>query len=210
MTKRPRLSPEDKARIVIDIVNELLESGGYESVQVREVAKRAKISLVTLYSLYPSRDELIVAAVESWLRDNVFTEKVSISHDASLGEALVELMSTVMRPWEQHPRMLEALFRARESPGSHRLKVRGYEFAETVLAPAIKNADPNFVSDLFMILSHVNSSVMAGCARGEIPIADALPIMERTIYRLTSDEQASGRVPRSWRRRQRRRVDAAD
>jgi TetR/AcrR family transcriptional regulator, cholesterol catabolism regulator len=207
MSKRPRRAPADKARVVIDIVIELLDAGGYDSVHVGDVAKRAQISLVTLYSLFSSRDELIVSAVERWLNDNVFTDEVSVSADKSLGEALIELMSTVMKPWEQHPRMLEALFRARESPGSHRLRMSGYEYAATVLAPAIQDADPDFVSDLFMILWHVQSSVMAGCARGDIPISDALPILERTVNRLTSDQGGgSGRAPRSWPWRPRRGV----
>jgi TetR/AcrR family transcriptional regulator, cholesterol catabolism regulator len=209
MTKRPRRTPEAKARIVIDTVIELLESGGYESVQVREVARRAQISLVTLYSLYPSRDELIVSAVESWLNDNVLNDAPNLPADATLSEGLLEIIRTAMKPWEEHPRILEALFLAREAPGSERLLTRGYAFAETALASAIKDADPDFVSDLYMILWYVHSAVMARCAKGEIPISDALPIMERTVYRLTADEDARGSVPRSWRWRQRRRSSIA-
>jgi TetR/AcrR family transcriptional regulator, cholesterol catabolism regulator len=204
VNSRPRRTPEAQARIVLDTVIELLESGGYDSVQVREVARRARISLVTLYSLYPSRDELIVSAVEAWLKDNVFNEVVSLPPDPSMSEALILMMSTAFEPWEQHPRMLEALFRARESPGSQRLELRGYAFAEGVLDPIFKDADPDFLADLFMILRHVAYSAMARCARGEIPIADLLPIMERTVYRLTSDEQATKRIPRSWVPLQRR------
>jgi TetR/AcrR family transcriptional regulator, cholesterol catabolism regulator len=203
VSSRPRRTPEAQAQIVISTVLELLETGGYDSVQVREIAKRARISLKTLYSLYPSRDELIASAVEAWLKENVFNEVVSVSPDASMSEALLELMSTVMKPWEQHPRMLEALYRARDSGASERLAIQGYVFAEDVLAPIFEDADPDFVADVFMILWHVNDSVMAKCARGEIPITDLLPIMERTVYRLTSDELESRGVPRSWSRLQR-------
>lgn len=210
MSSRPRRTPEAQAQIVISTVLELLESGGYDSIQVREIAKRARISLKTLYSLYPSRDELIASAVEAWLKENVFNEVVSVSPDASISEALLELMSTVMKPWEQHPRMLEALYRARDSGASERLAIQGYVFAEDVLAPVFEDADPDFVADVFMILWHVNDSVMAKCARGEIPITDLFPIMERTVYRLTSDELESRGVPRSWSRLQRLRRRSVD
>jgi TetR/AcrR family transcriptional regulator, cholesterol catabolism regulator len=206
MSSRPRRSREDQAKIIMDTVIGLLESGGYNSVQVREVAKNARISLVTLYSIYPSRDELIVSAVEAWLKDNVFHEKVTVSADATLSEALIELMEIVMKPWERNPRMLEALFRARESPGSQRLEVLGYAFAGGVLDSVLKDEDSDYVGDVFMILRHVSSDVMAKCARGEIAVTDMLPILERTIYRLTSDEEDNGRLDRSWGPRQSRRL----
>jgi TetR/AcrR family transcriptional regulator, cholesterol catabolism regulator len=194
----------------MDTVLQLLESEGYDAVSVREVAKRARISLVTLYSLYPSRDELIVSAVEEWLKENVFNQEVTIPPDATMSEALIQFMTTVMKPWEEHPLMLEALFKARESPGSERLLLHGVAFAGPVLAPVFRDVDPEFVADINLIIRHVNFSVMAQCASGGIPITDLLPIMERTINRLTSEEHANKRTTWPWGQRQRRKAKSTN
>ena len=55
---------------ILDIVVEMLDSEGYEAVQLREVARRARVSLATIYKRYPTRDELIVAALDGWMDAN--------------------------------------------------------------------------------------------------------------------------------------------
>jgi len=72
-----RRSPEAqafRAERVIAAASKLASAGGYDAVQMREVAKLAGVSLSTLYRYYPSKDSLI-RAVESGqlarLRDDV-------------------------------------------------------------------------------------------------------------------------------------------
>ncbi|TKJ25736.1 TetR family transcriptional regulator [Blastococcus sp. CCUG 61487] len=55
---------------------ELAGQGGYEAVQMREVARIAGVALATLYRYYPSKNELLLAAVRdemSKLDDDVRT-----------------------------------------------------------------------------------------------------------------------------------------
>ena len=42
---------------------ELATAGGYEAVQMRDVAARAEVALGTLYRHYPSKDHLLLAAL---------------------------------------------------------------------------------------------------------------------------------------------------
>ena len=44
---------------------EILETDGYDAVQQREVARRAGVSLATIYKNFSSRDELIFRALET-------------------------------------------------------------------------------------------------------------------------------------------------
>jgi AcrR family transcriptional regulator len=39
---------------VVQVVVELLESEGYDAVQVRTVARRARVSLATMYKFFPT------------------------------------------------------------------------------------------------------------------------------------------------------------
>ncbi|BBC64053.1 hypothetical protein MMRN_09490 [Mycobacterium marinum] len=42
----------------------------YDAVQLREVARRARTSLATIYQRYANRDELILAALEFWMDEH--------------------------------------------------------------------------------------------------------------------------------------------
>lgn len=57
------LRTERVVRAAIDLAAE----GGYEAVQMREVARRAGVALATLYRYYPSKEELIRGAILSEL-----------------------------------------------------------------------------------------------------------------------------------------------
>jgi len=48
---------------ILDIVVEILETDGYDAVQLREVAKRSRTSLTTIYKRFPTRNALILAAL---------------------------------------------------------------------------------------------------------------------------------------------------
>src|ERR1043165_5918735 len=50
----------------IDAATELAAVGGYEAVQMRDVADKADVALGTLYRYFPSKDQLLVAALGEW------------------------------------------------------------------------------------------------------------------------------------------------
>lgn len=54
---------EFRADRVMRAARELALEGGYEAVQMREVAKRAQVALATLYRYYPSKDDLLLAVI---------------------------------------------------------------------------------------------------------------------------------------------------
>ena len=63
-----------RAERVLDAGMALATRGGYEAVQMREVARIAGVSLSTLYRYYPSKDVLLTAATLTqlaWLRDDI-------------------------------------------------------------------------------------------------------------------------------------------
>jgi TetR/AcrR family transcriptional regulator, cholesterol catabolism regulator len=107
---------------ILDIVVELLETEGYDAVQLREVARRARTSLATIYKRYGTRDELILAALNCWMEENRYSG-LTKPHDPdeTLYDGLMRVLRTIFEPWERHPAMLTAYFRAfrRRGPRSH-------------------------------------------------------------------------------------------
>jgi len=178
-----------QADAIIDLVIRLLESKGYKAVQVRTVAARARISLTTLYKLFGTLDQLIIAALERWIETNAYSELTMPEPGESGYETMVRVLRTVFEPWEKHPRMLEAYHWARSGPGGEQLVLQGMAIVKPIVEAALADADPQFLSDLELIHEHVTRAAIARFAQGEIEVTEILPILERALFRLTTDNR---------------------
>jgi TetR/AcrR family transcriptional regulator, cholesterol catabolism regulator len=179
------LSPDP----IIEIVVELLDTQGYEAVQLREVAKRARVSLATIYKRYATRDELIVAALEWWMDANRYANLPSPTTGAngeSLYSDLMAVMRTIFEPWERHPTMLRSYFRARSGPGGDRLIQRGVDAVVPVAKSILAQVDSSYAKDLELILTGVVFGFLGRFAQGEIEVTEIVPGVERAVYWLTA------------------------
>jgi AcrR family transcriptional regulator len=177
---------------ILDIVVELLESEGYDAVQLREVARRARTSLATIYKRYGTRDELILAALNCWMEENRYSG-LTMPHDTdeSLYAGLMRVLRTIFEPWERHPAMLTAYFRARSAPGGQKLVRRGFDAVVPAAMEVLADTDPAFVKDVDDIVSSAVYGLMGRYAAGEIDITEILPSLDRTVYYLTAGYLAS-------------------
>lgn len=179
---------------LLDTVVDLLDNEGFDAVQLREVARRARTSLSTIYKRYATRDELILAAIEHWMER---THSGIVRQERVPGEALHPAMMRVIRaifePWEKHPAMLFAYFRVRTAPGGEGLAVRGFDPVVPVGLAVLSDVDPGFVDELMSILSSVVYGLVGRCREGHIAITDIMPTVDRTVFWLTTGYEASRR-----------------
>ena len=177
---------------ILDIVVELLETEGYDAVQLREVARRARTSLATIYKRYGTRDELILTALECWMAENRYSG-LTQPHDTdeSLYVGLMRVLRTIFEPWEGHPAMLDAYFRARSAPGGQKLVRRGFDMVVPAAMEALAGADADFIRDVDKIVSSVVYGLMGRFAAGEIAITEIVPSLERTVHYQTTGYEAS-------------------
>ena len=178
---------------ILDIVVELLETEGYDAVQLREVARRARTSLATIYKRYGTRDELILAALECWMAENRYAGLATQTHrtDESLYDGMMRVLRTIFEPWEQHPGMLKAYFRARSAPGGQRLLRKGLDAVVPAGMQVLAGVDTNLVQDLDSILSSLVYGLLGRFAADEIDITEVLPTLERAVHRLTSGYEST-------------------
>jgi TetR/AcrR family transcriptional regulator, cholesterol catabolism regulator len=178
---------------VLDVVVEMLDTEGYDAVQLREVARRARTSLATIYKRYTTRDELIASALEHWMAENRFAALSTQSHgaDESVYAGMMRVLRTIFEPWERHPAMLKAYFRARAAPGGQRLIRRGFAASVPAGMEVLAGVDKKFIEDLSTVLSSLSYGLTGRFAAGEIEITDILPALERTVFWLTSGYEAS-------------------
>ncbi|BBY18224.1 TetR/AcrR family transcriptional regulator [Mycolicibacterium litorale] len=178
---------------LLDVVVEILGADGYDAVQLREVARRARVSLSTIYKRYATRDELILAALEAWMEDHRYSGVTPHARDAgtSLYEALMDLFRTIFEPWEQHPGMLTAYFRARSSPASgQKLLQRGLDVVVPAGLELLAGVDDDFIADLNAVVASVVYGLLGRFSTGEIVITEILPTLDRTVYWLTAGYEA--------------------
>ncbi|OBJ90281.1 TetR family transcriptional regulator [Mycobacterium gordonae] len=173
---------------ILDVVVEILETEGYDAVQLREVAKRARTSLTTIYKRFPTRDTLIMAALQRWMDENRYAGLASQTPEPgeSVYDGLMRVFRTIFEPWERHPDMLRAYFRARSAPGGQRLVSRGLDAVIPAAMAVLAGAEPDLVEELPPIVSNLAYGLVARFAAGEIPITDILPTLDRALFRLTA------------------------
>jgi AcrR family transcriptional regulator len=176
--------------ILVAVVG-LLESDGYDAVQLRVVAKQAHVSLRTIYKYFPTRDELILTAVERWMREHVYSGLSEPPPRGTLYERLMWGLRHIFEPWESNPRMLEAFHRVRNAAGGERLHDQGFATAGPVMEGLLDGLDAVYAEDLGLLLTLIVRAAIAKFVDGELAITDILRVLERAAFRLTGDNAAA-------------------
>ena len=183
---------------ILDVVVQILESEGYDAVQLREVARRSQTSLTTIYKRYTNRDELIAAALQSWMDEHRYAALLKQAHtpDEPPYIGLMGVFRTLFQPWEQHPAMLTAYFRARAAPSGQQLVRQGLDAVVPVALEVLGNVEESVVADLDTILTTLVYGLLGRFTAGEITVTEILPILERAVFRLLDGSNTrTGQAP---------------
>ncbi len=97
---------------VLQAALKLGAEGGYDAVQMRDVAATAAVALGTIYRYFPSKDALLAAAMVEWMED---LER-RVSQRAPKGDTTAERVYDVLRrgvaTMERQPKLAEAVITA--------------------------------------------------------------------------------------------------
>jgi AcrR family transcriptional regulator len=188
MRPTPKLPPAE--RILTSVVG-IIEEKGVDALVLEDVARRAQTSLATIYKNFPSRDDLISAAVEYWMRANIIESVADVPPKESLFDALKEYIRHIFGPWEESPRMAEAYMRVRLWPSQKRLQEDLVPRAAQQVQDIYAHLDPEFVDELTILLTNFVYGLLYRFASGEIPVTEIVPTTERTISWLASFDLSS-------------------
>lgn len=95
---------------------ELAAAGGYDAVQMRDVAARAEVALGTLYRHYPSKDHLLLAALGEQaraLRDRMAQRP---PEGVNAAQRTADVLRRASRALARRPELTAALVTALSSP----------------------------------------------------------------------------------------------
>src|SRR3954462_11841843 len=95
---------------ILEAAMELATEGGYDAVQMREVAERADVALGTLYRYFPSKVHLLVSAMGRTFQS--LQESVHIDDGGTPEERVYRVIAAVTRYLARHRRLSGAMIRA--------------------------------------------------------------------------------------------------
>jgi len=200
----PKPHPRTRDAIV-DAAIDLIVSDGYDAVSLSEVARRARVSLATIYKLFPTqrakqsraRDEVIVAAIERWIDLNVHAAVTPASPDETLHDALLRMMQYAFEPWLRNPGMLVAYHRVANGPQRLRVRSRMFDALAPVGLKALEEYDARYTADISIVMELVCDGAIGWYAEGHLDLDEVFPTISRAVYRLTSDNTAVQTLDRS-------------
>ncbi len=111
-----RGSPQtDRRQRVIDVAFELGAEGGYDAVQMREVAATANVALATIYRYFSSKDHLLAAAMTEWTSRLRTRVAQSPPKGDTMADQLVDVLHRACKAMERQPKLSMALIRSLSS-----------------------------------------------------------------------------------------------
>jgi len=166
---------------ILAAVLELASEGGYDAVQVREVAARAHVALRTIYNYYDSREKLLYAAMMEWRR-SVAVESVANVSGTTLEDRLLSLLRHNFEVFAEAPKLFEAFSRLELRPGDVDPVI--YKTMVAATDELLADLDPAYADDLRLILGRFIYGTMSLAAQGHLPIEDVWSDIERTVRRI--------------------------
>jgi len=148
---------------------ELGAEGGYDAVQMRDVAATAGVALGTIYRYFPSKDALLAAAMVEWMEDLERRLHLRGPRGDTTSERVYDVLRRAVGTMERQPKLAEAVITALISPD----REAGYASAATtdVMLRVLLQAFPEDVEEateaaIAKVLGHVWFSCLAAWRNG--------------------------------------------
>jgi AcrR family transcriptional regulator len=153
---------------VIDAAMSLALEGGYEAVQMRDVAARADVAMGTVYRYFTSKDHLLAAALVHWVEqlDARLAQHPPVGDSAD--QRVIDALDRALRSMGRQPLLVAAVFTALASPDPAAIECQQQVsiLMERIITRAIGHPHPPDLSDRARILGHVWYSALVGWVNG--------------------------------------------
>jgi len=153
---------------VIDAAISLALDGGYEAVQMRDVAARADVAMGTVYRYFTSKDHLLAATLVHWVEQLDIRLAQNPAQGGSPAVRVIDALDRALRAMGRQPRLVGAVFTALASPDPAAIECQQQVsvLMEGIITRAIGEPQPPDISDRARILGHVWYSAQVGWVNG--------------------------------------------
>lgn len=144
-------------------------TGGYDAVQMRDVATSAGVALGTIYRYFSSKDHLLAAAMVEWVHDLERRVGQRPPKGDTIADRVVDVLRRATRAMEKEPKLSEAVVTALLS--SDRGAAACQEDVSASMVRILSLAlgddfDPAFKAQVTRTLGHVWFSALIGWVNG--------------------------------------------
>jgi len=172
---------QDRRRRLIDAAFELGAEGGYDAVQMRDVAVTANVALATIYRYFSSKDHLLAAAMTEWTGRLKGRVAQSPPRGDTAADQMVDVLHRACKAMERQPKLSVALVRALSSPDAG---VTESATAVTEQIAAMGNdilvdLTPEVRADILAVLGHVWYSALVSWANERRDFSSVMIELER-------------------------------
>jgi len=154
---------------VIRAAQELAAEGGYDAVQMRDVASRGEVALGTIYRYFPSKDALLLSVMVQWLGD---LEQRVTRHPptgATTVDRIMDVLGRAVRSMDREPRLTRAVIAAMTAGDPASVDAIGdvtAAMARIMEAAFPEDVDPALEAAAAKVLGHVWWSATISWANG--------------------------------------------
>jgi AcrR family transcriptional regulator len=161
---------------VIMAAMELGAEGGYDAVQMRDVATRANVALGTIYRYFVGKDHLLAAALVEWARDLERRVGQKPPKGATISERMVDILRRATRAMEREPKLSAAVVTALSKPDPQVAECQeevGQVMTRIQAIAFPDDFDPETRARINRALGHVWFSALVGWVNGWVGIGEA-------------------------------------
>jgi AcrR family transcriptional regulator len=189
-TKTLTEKQEARRQRVIEAATAAAARGGYDAVQMRDVAAEANVALGTLYRYFSSKDQLLVAVLSQWARELQRQLAAHPPKGATPADRVVEVLHRAVTALESAPQLTIACVTALSSMSSDDPEALAYadEVAGTmnqIISTATDGEAANLIDET-RVLGLVWFASLVGKVRGWGPPDQMMADLEtaaRLVFR---------------------------
>jgi TetR/AcrR family transcriptional regulator, cholesterol catabolism regulator len=169
---------------VVSAALSLAAEGGYDAVQMRDVAVRASVALGTIYRYFTSKDHLLAAAMTEWTARLQSRVAQSPPRGDTPAEQLIDVLHRACRAMSRQPKLSAALVRALSSSdeGVRESAVAVQQQLQAMTSGILVDLAPAVRSDILAVLGHVWYSTLVAWANGRINFDQVTAELDRAVH----------------------------
>ncbi|MGI9604080.1 MAG: TetR/AcrR family transcriptional regulator [Acidimicrobiales bacterium] len=167
----------ERRRRVILAGTALASEGGYDAVQMREVATRAEVALGTIYHYFSSKDHLLAAALHDWIDQFARQVELRPARGGTDRERVLDLLARITDAMSSDQTLSAAVVTGFVSPGPDIAEIQ--EQLHRTWSAAVGSAfGPALATPqqqrIIRVIEHVWFSGLIGWVMGWMPLEQAI------------------------------------
>lgn len=171
---------------ILETAIALAAAGGYEAVQMRDVAARADVALGTLYRYFSSKDHLLAAAWANWaarLEPRIMSRPL---RGQTMAERATDFLHRATRAFEREPRLAAAVLTAAVSPDASAAEPQqeASNLVGRILMSVLAPLPPARAAGVMEVLNHVWYASLMRWVGGRVPISEVYRSLEQACHLL--------------------------